>query len=77
MTCSSPDFATPLVAPAPSEVMFGSVFSLSGEIGMVSSGTGELDLSVVGAMAEADMAVNKKGKAVAVSAEGRVRSELR
>lgn len=77
MTCSSPDFATPFVAPAPSEVMFGSVFSLSGEIGMVSSGTGELDLSVVGAMAEADMAGNKKGKPVAVSAEGRVRFESR
>lgn len=44
---------------------------------MVSSGTGELDLSVVGAMAEADMAGNKEGKAVAMSAEGRVRSESR
>lgn len=62
MTCSSPDFAAPLVAPAPSEVMFGSVFSLSGEIGMVSSGTGELDLSLVGAIAEADMAGKKKGR---------------
>lgn len=36
--------------------MFGSAFSFAGEMGMVSSGTGELDLSVVGAVAEVDMA---------------------
>ncbi len=57
MTCSSPDFAAPLLVAAPfSEVMFGSVFAFAGEIGMVSSGTGELDFSVVGAVTVADMA---------------------
>ena len=79
MTCSSPDFTAPLVALAPSsDDMFGSAFSFSGEIGMVSSGTGELDLSLVGAVAEADMAGNRKGKAETMNAEGReIRVALR
>ena len=47
--------------------MFGSVFSFTGEIGMVSSGTGELDLSVVGAMTEVDMAGISMQKAEVVS----------
>ncbi len=64
MTCSSPDFAAPLLAVAPSsKAMFGSAFSFAGEIGMVSSGTGELDLSVVGAVTELDMAGGKVQKA--------------
>ena len=76
MTGSSPDFADPLLAEpllalAPSELMFGSVFSFSGEIGMVSSGTGELDLKVLGATTEADMARVRVWKAKAVNAEGR------
>lgn len=65
MTCSSPDVAAPLLAAAPSsEVMFGLAFSFAGEIGMVSRGTGELDLSVVGTVTGADMAgcrVQKEG----------------
>ena len=48
MTCSSPDCAAPS-----SEVMFGMAFSFTGEIGMVSRGTGELDFVVV---TETDMA---------------------
>lgn len=57
MTCSSPDFAAPLPAVASlSAVMFGLTFSLAGEMGMVSRGTGELDLSLVGAVCEVDMA---------------------
>ena len=61
MTGSSPDFADsllaePLLALAPSELMFGPVFSLSGEMGMVSRGTGELDLRVLGAATEVDIA---------------------
>ena len=76
MTGSSPDFADPLlaeplVALAPSELMFGSVFSFSGEIGMVSSGTGELDLRFLGAATEADMARVRVWKAEGVNAEGR------
>lgn len=68
MTCSSPDFAAPLLAVAPSsEVMFGSAFSFAGEMGMVSSGTGELDLSVVGAVTEADMAGDRMLQTEAVS----------
>ena len=51
MTCSSPDFAAPF-----SEVIFGSTFSLAGEMGIVSSGTGELDLIFVGGIEGADMA---------------------
>ena len=47
--------------------MFGSVFSFTGEMGMVSSGTGELDLSVVGAMTEVDMARVSMWKAEGVS----------
>lgn len=79
VTGSSPDFADPLLAEpllalAPSELMFGSVFSLSGEIGMVSRGTGELDLRVVGAVTEGDMARVNLWKAKAVNAEG---SEIR
>ena len=76
MTGSSPDFADPLLAEpllalAPSELMFGSVFSFSGDIGMVSRGTGELDLMVVGATAAADMARVRGWRAKAVNAEGR------
>lgn len=57
MTCSSPDFAAPLPAASVSSVvMFGSAFSFAGEIGIVSRGTGELGLSVVGAGMEVDMA---------------------
>lgn len=50
--------------------MFGSVFSFAGEIGMVSRGTGELDLSVVGAVMGADMAGVRVLKVVQVSVEG-------
>ena len=58
--------------------MFGSVFSFSGEIGMVSRGTGELDLRVVGATTEADMARVRVWKAKAVNTEGReIRIPLR
>ena len=57
MTCSSPDFAAPFAVVVPScEVMFGSEFSFAGEMGMVSSGTGEPDLSVVDAVKVVDMA---------------------
>ncbi len=52
MTCSSSDFVASLPS---SEVIFGSLFSLLGEIGMVSRGTGELGLSEVGAVATAAM----------------------
>lgn len=70
MTCSSPDFAAPLLVVAPSsEVMFGSAFSFAGDMGMVSSGTGELDLSVVGAVTEVDMAVGRLGKTEAVESK--------
>lgn len=63
MTCSSPDFAAPLRALAPlSAVMFGSTFSFAGDIGMVSRGTGELGLSLVGAVSEVDMAGCTMGK---------------
>ena len=70
MTGSSPDFEVPFVALAPSELMFGSVFSFSGEIGMVSSGTGEVDLNVVGGATVADMAEMRVWKDRAVSAMG-------
>ena len=57
MTCSSPDLAAPLLAvAAPPEAMFGSTFSFSGEMGMVSRGTGESDLNLVGAVTGADIA---------------------
>ena len=57
VTCSSPEFAAPFVLVAPfSEVMFGSMFSVAGEMGIVSSGTGELEFILVGRVAEADMA---------------------
>lgn len=47
VTCSSPDLGA---AWAPSsEVVPGSLFSLSGETGMVSRGTGEEGLRFVGA----------------------------
>ena len=68
MTCSSPDFAAPLLSMVPSsEVMFGSAFSFAGDMGMVSRGTGELDLSVVGAVTEVDMAGSRMTKTEAVS----------
>ena len=66
VTCSSPDFWAPLLAVAPSEVIFGLMFSFAGEIGMVSSGTGELDFNVVEAVTEADMAGNRMRKAGAL-----------
>ena len=51
MTCSSPDFAVPLLWMVPScEFIFGSTFSFAGEIGMVSRGTGELDLNLLEAV---------------------------
>ena len=51
MTGSSPDFAAPLLAFALSSVlMVGLTFSFAGDIGMVSRGTGELGLTVVGAV---------------------------
>lgn len=78
MTCSSPDFAAPLLAVAlSSAVMFGSVFSFAGEIGMVSSGTGELDLSVVGAVTEFDMAGGGLQKAKVVSEKRDLESRRR
>ena len=65
MTCSSPNLAVPLLVGAPSsEAMLGSTFSFAGEIGMVSSGTGELGLFVVGAMTEVDMTEVRVWKAV-------------
>lgn len=68
MTCSSPDFAAPLLVVAPSsEVMFGSAFSFAGEIGMVSRGTGELDLSVADAVTGLDMAGVRMREAEEVS----------
>lgn len=68
VTCSSPDFAAPLRVVAPlSAVMLGSTFSFAGEIGMVSRGTGELDLILVGAVNEVDMAGGRIRKAVKVS----------
>ena len=75
MTGSSPDLADsllaePLLALAPSELMFGPEFSLSGEIGMVSRGTCALDLRVFGAPTELDMARVRVWKEV-VDAEGR------
>lgn len=64
MTCSSSDLAVPLLAVvSSSEDMFGSVSSFAGEMGIVSSGTGELDLSVVGAVTRFDMAGIRMGKA--------------
>lgn len=75
MTCSSPDFAAPFAVVVPScEVMFGSEFSFAGEMGMVSSGTGELGLSVVDAVREVDMAgvTSFKGKLEVVSPSQRV-----
>ena len=64
MTCSSPDFATPLLAVAPSSIaMFGSAFSFAGEIGMVSRGTGELDLSLVDVVTALDMTRGRMQKA--------------
>ena len=71
VTGSSPDLADPLLALPPSELMFVAVFSLSGEMGMVSRGTGELDLRAVGAVTEVDMARVRVWKAKAVNAEGR------
>lgn len=57
MTCSSSDCAAPFAAVVPSgEVMSRSVLSFAGEMGIVSSGTGELDLVVVDAVTGADMA---------------------
>ena len=51
VTCSSPDWVA-----LSSEVIFGLAFSFAGEMGMVSRGTGELDLIVVGRVAVTDMA---------------------
>lgn len=63
MTCSSPDFAALLPEMAPSfEVIFGSTFSFAGEIGMVSRGTGELDLTLVAAVTGFDMAEGRMQK---------------
>ena len=68
MTGSSPNLAALLFAVASSsEVMFGSAFSFAGEMGMVSRGTGELDLTVVGAATEADMAGSRMQKVEEVS----------
>ena len=66
VTCSSPDFWAPLLAVASSEVIFGLIFSFAGEIGMVSSGTGELDFNVVEVVMEADMAGIRMRKAGAL-----------
>lgn len=53
---SSPDLAVPLVALESSpDDMLGLAFSLAGEIGMVSRGTCELELSVVGTVSTAAM----------------------
>lgn len=56
MICSSPDLVAPLPAFAPStESAFGSSFSFAGEIGIVSSGTGELGLRLAGAVSRVAM----------------------
>ena len=56
MIVSSPDLAVPLVTKVSSlDDMLGLVFSLAGEMGMVSRGTCELGLSVVGAVSTAAM----------------------
>lgn len=53
------------------------MFSFAGEIGMVSSGTGELDLSVVGAVTEFDMAGGGLQKAKVVSEKRDLESRRR
>ena len=50
MTASSSNLVEPLVALISSSDMLGVVFSLAGEIGMVSRGTGELGLTAVEAV---------------------------
>ena len=58
---SSPDLAVPLVAlESSSDDMLGSAFSLAGEIGMVSRGTCELELRVVGTVST--VAMKRRGK---------------
>ena len=57
MTCSSAGFAAPFALVVPfSEVILGSMFSVAGEMGIVSSGTGELEFIFLGRVGGADMA---------------------